>query len=49
MAPVINNYIPYTALIDGSIDICDIYEMIEALSVKQENEARVRAALNPKG
>lgn len=37
--------IPYTSLTDGSIDICDLYDMIDALSVKAENENRIHLAL----
>lgn len=48
MAPVLHNLIPYTALVDGSVDICDVFDMIDAIQVKQENEARVRAALELK-
>ena len=44
LAPVVNGMIPYTALTDGSIDICDLYDMIEALTIKAENENRVHLA-----
>lgn len=45
LAPVVAGMIPYTALTDGSIDICDLYDMIDALSVKAENENRIHLAI----
>ncbi|WP_248322036.1 hypothetical protein [Caballeronia sp. Sq4a] len=35
--------IKYESLIDGTVDLCDVALLNDALSVKRENEARVHA------
>ncbi|SAL25702.1 DUF6889 family protein [Caballeronia telluris] len=32
----------YESLIDGTVDLCDVALLNDALSVKRENEARVQ-------
>lgn len=34
--------VKYESLIDGTLDMCDIALLNDALSVKRENEARVQ-------
>ncbi|MBK5145843.1 NTP pyrophosphohydrolase [Budviciaceae bacterium BWR-B9] len=41
MRPVDAGYIPYTALIDGSVDLSDIARMNDWLDLKADNEARI--------
>lgn len=37
MRPVMRGLIPYTALLDGSVDLGDIADMNEAIDVEEEN------------
>lgn len=41
MRPVIRGLIPYTALVDGSIDLGDLEIMNRTLDVCDENERRL--------
>ena len=43
MRPVLRGMIPYTALLDGSVDLGDIADMNEAIDVE---EANTRMMLN---
>lgn len=45
MRPVLEGLIPYTALLDCSVDLEDIARMNEALEVRAENDYRVRKAM----
>ena len=45
MRPVIEGMCRYTDVIDGTLDILDIYDMNDALDVKAENAYRARAAM----
>lgn len=40
--PVTEGWLKYESLIDGTVDLCDVALLNDALSVKRENEARVR-------
>jgi hypothetical protein len=44
LRPVLAGMCRYESLKDGSLDLCDIALMNEALDVKAENEWRVQAA-----
>lgn len=48
MRPVLEHLIPYTALLDHSVDLEDIARMNEALDVRAENDYRMRKALESK-
>ncbi|MDU1195629.1 MAG: NTP pyrophosphohydrolase [Kluyvera ascorbata] len=39
--PVDAGYIPYSALKDGSVDLCDIALMNDLLAVKADNQRRI--------
>jgi uncharacterized protein DUF6889 len=41
MLPVSENMIPYTALLDGSVDLVDIIRMGDAVAVRAENARRL--------
>ena len=43
MRPVLRGMIPYTALLDGSVDLGDIADMNEAIDVEEANN---RIAMN---
>lgn len=40
--PVIEGLLKYESLIDGTVDLCDVALLNDALAVKRENEARVQ-------
>lgn len=44
MRPVIEGLCKYESLLDGSIDLGDIARMNDAISVKYENQERLRKA-----
>lgn len=44
MAPVSQGYFPYTALVDGSVDLCDVYRCLDSIKVNSENERRIAKA-----
>ena len=44
MQPVQYGWCKYESLIDGTLDLADIATMNEAISVHEENRARVQAA-----
>lgn len=46
MRPVLAGLIPYTALLDGSVDLVDIARMNDALDIETTNRRRAEAALN---
>lgn len=35
--------VKYESLIDGTVDLCDVALLNDAISVRRENEARVQA------
>ncbi|AUU90270.1 NTP pyrophosphohydrolase [Enterobacteriaceae bacterium ENNIH3] len=39
--PVQAGYIPYTALLDGSVDLADIARMNDWIDIKADNDARI--------
>ncbi|MDU7197813.1 MAG: NTP pyrophosphohydrolase [Enterobacteriaceae bacterium] len=39
--PVQAGYIPYTALLDGSVDLADIARMNDWIDVKADNDMRI--------
>lgn len=45
LRPVINGLCKYESLKDGTLDLCDVALMNEALDVKAENEARLKDAM----
>lgn len=45
MRPVVERMCLYESLTDGSLDLCDIALMNDALSVRDENNARANAAV----
>jgi hypothetical protein len=44
MRPVLEHMIKYESLGDGSLNICDIAILNDAIDVRDENTRRVRAA-----
>jgi hypothetical protein len=42
LLPVMEGLLKYESLIDGTVDLCDVALLNDALSVKRENEARVQ-------
>lgn len=44
MRPVLEGLCNYESLMDGTLDLCDIARMNEALDVRIENERRFRKA-----
>lgn len=44
MRPVLAFLIHYESLKDGSLDLCDIARLNDALDVKDENNRRIRIA-----
>lgn len=48
MRPVLEGLCKYESLLNGTLDLCDIARMNEALDVKFENERRMTAALTRK-
>jgi hypothetical protein len=45
MRPVLRGLCKYESLKDGTLDLCDIALMNDALDVQDENEARYREAM----
>ena len=45
MRPVLQEMCRYESLKDGTLDLCDLALMNEALDVKEENERRYQEAL----
>ena len=48
LRPVLEGLCKYESLLNGTLDLCDIARMNEALDVKFENERRMTAALTRK-
>lgn len=44
MRPVMRGLIKYESLADGTLDLCDIARLNDAIDVQDENSNRVRAA-----
>lgn len=49
LQPVMRGMCRYESLKDGSVDLCDIAIMNEAIAVHEENSRRIHAALRPQG
>lgn len=45
LRPVLRGLCKYESLKDGTLDLCDIALMNDALDVQDENEARYREAM----
>ena len=43
LLPVMEGLIKYESLIDGTVDLADIALLVDAFSVKNENERRIQA------
>jgi hypothetical protein len=48
MRPVLRGLCRYESLKDGSVDLCDIARMNEALDVQNENERRYHESMRNK-
>jgi len=48
MRPIIAGMCKYESAADGTLDLCDIARMNDALDVQQENERRHHEATRPK-
>ena len=48
MRPVMRGMIPYTALIDGTVDMADVARMNDAIDVDIENQRRADDAARKK-
>lgn len=48
MRPAIEKVCKYESLIDGTLDLCDVALMNEALDVRDENMARAQEAARTK-
>lgn len=44
MRPVMAGLCKYESLIDGTLDLCDLAEMNDALDIQEENQRRYDAA-----
>jgi hypothetical protein len=44
--PMTEHFCKYESLIDGTLDLADIAEMNDIISVRDENQARVRAYMD---
>lgn len=44
MRPVLRGLIKYESLKDGSLDLCDIARLNDALDIQDENNRRIAAA-----
>jgi len=49
MKPVVRGLCRYESLKDGSIDLCDVALMNEAVDALDENAARAQEASKPRG
>ena len=49
MQPVLEGLLKYESLIDGSIDICDVALLNDALAVRAENERLAREVTKSNG
>jgi hypothetical protein len=49
MRPVKAGYCKYESLIDGTLDLCDVARMNEAMDVDDENRKRVAAWVQKHG
>lgn len=45
LAPVLHGFIKYESLKDGTLDLCDVAELNDALACRQDNEARIAQAV----
>jgi len=46
LRPVLEHMCHYESLINGTLDLCDIALMNEALDVRAENEARIQESID---
>jgi len=46
LRPVVERMCQYESLLNGTLDLCDIALLNEALDVRAENEARIQEAVD---